>query len=54
MSKAPGVQSVEQCAVAIREQGTKAEYVLPEVRVVGNAWISLMAYQSKGYAYIAP
>jgi intracellular sulfur oxidation DsrE/DsrF family protein len=54
MSKAPGVQSVEQCAIAIREQGTKAEYVLPEVRVVGNAWISLMAYQSKGYAYIAP
>jgi intracellular sulfur oxidation DsrE/DsrF family protein len=54
MSKAPGVQSVEQCAIAIREQGTKAENVLPEVRVVGNAWISLMAYQSKGYAYIAP
>jgi len=54
MSKAPGVQSVEQCAVAIREQGTKAEFVLPEVRVVGNAWISLMAYQAKGYAYIAP
>jgi len=54
MSKAPGVQSVEQCAIAIREQGTKAEYVLPDVRVVGNAWISLMAYQSKGYAYIAP
>jgi intracellular sulfur oxidation DsrE/DsrF family protein len=54
MSKALGVQSVEQCAVAIREQGTKAEFVLPEVKVVGNAWISLMAYQAKGYAYIAP
>ena len=54
MSKAPGVQSVEQCAVAIRDQGTKAEHVLPEIRVVGNAWISLMAYQAKGYAYIAP
>ena len=54
MSKAPGVRSVEQCAVAIREQGTKAESVVPEVKVVGNAWISLMAYQAKGYAYIAP
>ena len=54
MSKATGVQSVEQCAVAIREQGTKAEFVVPEVKVVGNAWISLMAYQAKGYAYIAP
>ena len=54
MSKAPGVASVEQCAVAIREQGTKVESVVPDVKVVGNAWISLMAYQAKGYAYIAP
>ena len=54
MSAAPGVDSVEQCAVAIREQGTSAEKVVPGVKVVGNAWISLMAYQSKGYAYIAP
>ena len=54
MSKAPGVKSVEQCAVAVRQQGTKAENVLPEIKVVGNAWISLMAYQAKGYAYIAP
>jgi intracellular sulfur oxidation DsrE/DsrF family protein len=54
MSMAPGVDSVEQCAVAIRENGTSAEKVVPGVKVVGNAWISLMAYQSKGYAYIAP
>jgi intracellular sulfur oxidation DsrE/DsrF family protein len=54
MSSAPGVDGLEQCAVAIREQGTKADKVLPEIRVVGNAFISLMAYQAKGYAYIAP
>lgn len=54
MRKAPGVDSVEQCSVAIRQQGTKAENVVPAVKVVGNSWISLMAYQSKGYAYIAP
>jgi len=54
LSKVQGMQAFEQCAVAIRQQGTKAEYVLPEVKVVGNAWISLMAYQAKGYAYIAP
>jgi intracellular sulfur oxidation DsrE/DsrF family protein len=54
MSKSTGVQSLEQCAVASREQGTNTELVLPEVTVVGNAWISLMAYQAKGYAYIAP
>ena len=35
-------------------QGTKTELVLPEIRVVGNAFVSLMAYQAKGYAYICP
>ena len=32
----------------------KADKVLPQIRVVGNGFISLMAYQAKGYAYIAP
>jgi intracellular sulfur oxidation DsrE/DsrF family protein len=54
MSGAPGVDAFEQCAVAAREQGTKTELVLPEIRVVGNGIVSLMAYQAKGYAYIAP
>jgi len=40
--------------VAARELGTNVEMVLPEIRVVGNGFISLMAYQAKGYAYIAP
>ena len=54
MRGAKGVENLEQCAVAVREQGTRAEDVLPSVKVVGNAWISLMAYQNRGYAYIAP
>jgi intracellular sulfur oxidation DsrE/DsrF family protein len=54
MRRAKGVENVEQCSVAVREQGTRAEDVLPSVTVVGNAWISLMAYQNRGYAYIAP
>jgi len=54
MSKAPGVEGFEQCAVAARQQETKTDLVLPEIRVVGNGFISLMAYQSRGYAYIAP
>lgn len=54
MSKAPGVEGFEQCAIASRTQETKTELVLPEVRVVGNGFISLMAYQTRGYAYIAP
>lgn len=54
MSRAKGVDSIEQCSVAIRQQGTKAENVAPAVKVVGNSWISLMAYQAKGYSYISP
>ena len=54
MSKASGVDGFEQCAVAARQQETKTELVLPEIRVVGNGFISLMAYQARGYAYIAP
>ena len=54
MRGARGIVNLEQCAVAAREQGTRPEDVVPSVKVVGNAWISLMAYQAKGYAYIAP
>jgi intracellular sulfur oxidation DsrE/DsrF family protein len=54
MSKATGMQSLEQCSVAIRQQETKAENVLPQIKVIGNSWISLIAYQAKGYAYIQP
>jgi hypothetical protein len=31
-----------------------AENVAPGIKVVGNSWISLMAYQAKGYSYISP
>jgi intracellular sulfur oxidation DsrE/DsrF family protein len=54
LKAAPGVTSLEQCGVAVRTVGTKPENVLPQIQVVGNSWISLMAYQSKGYGYIAP
>jgi intracellular sulfur oxidation DsrE/DsrF family protein len=54
MNASSGIEGFEQCAVAAREQGTNVETVLPEIRVVGNGFISLMAYQAKGYAYIAP
>ena len=54
LKTAEGIASIEQCAVAVRLAGTKQENVLPEIKVVGNGWISLMAYQAKGYGYIAP
>jgi intracellular sulfur oxidation DsrE/DsrF family protein len=54
LQTAPGITALEQCGVAVRMVGTKPENVLPQIKVVGNSWISLMAYQSKGYGYIAP
>jgi intracellular sulfur oxidation DsrE/DsrF family protein len=51
---ADGVAAVEQCAVAIRLAGTKEADVIPGIKIVGNGWISLAAYQAKGYGYIAP
>jgi intracellular sulfur oxidation DsrE/DsrF family protein len=54
MRDAKGVDGIELCEVAIRGQGTKAAHVIPAVKVVGNTFTSLMAYQARGYAYISP
>jgi intracellular sulfur oxidation DsrE/DsrF family protein len=54
LRSADGVTSIEQCAIAVRLAGTKPDDVVPGVKVVGNGWISLMAYEAKGYAYISP
>jgi intracellular sulfur oxidation DsrE/DsrF family protein len=54
ISKAPGIESMEQCGVAVRLSTVASEHVLPEIKVVGNGWISLMAYQARGYAYVLP
>lgn len=51
MSKEPGYE-LTQCAVANRFLKIKNEDTLAEVKVVGNGWISLAAYQNKGFAYI--
>ena len=54
MRDATGVEGIELCEVAIRGQGTKAKDVIPAVKIVGNTFTSLMAYQARGYAYISP
>ena len=51
---APGVESLEQCSVPLMARSLDPANVIPEVKVVGNGWIALAAYQRKGYAYIAP
>ncbi len=52
MGKTSGFDSLEQCGVAVRHAGTKAENVVPPLKVVANSFVTLMAYQAKGYAYI--
>lgn len=44
--------SLAQCAVANRYLKIKNEDTIPEVHVVGNSFISMAAYENKGYAYI--
>src|SRR6266536_3870404 len=46
------VDGMEQCSVVAHEQGTEPDKVVPAIKVVGNGFISLMAYQARGYAYI--
>jgi intracellular sulfur oxidation DsrE/DsrF family protein len=38
----------------IEHETAPPQDMVPGVTVVGNGWISLMAYQAKGYAYIGP
>jgi intracellular sulfur oxidation DsrE/DsrF family protein len=51
MSGQSGVQ-FEQCSVATRVLKIDNKTVYPEVKVVGNSWVSLAGYQNRGYAYI--
>ena len=41
-----------QCAVANRYLKVNNDDTIPEVEVVGNSFISMAAYQNKGYAYL--
>ena len=54
LRKASGVEALEQCNVPLAARKLKPADVMPEVTLVPNGWISLVAYQQKGYGYIAP
>lgn len=54
LRKADGVEALEQCNVPLASRKLKPGDVMQEVKVVPNGWISLVAYQQKGYGYIAP
>lgn len=49
--KALGVR-LEACSVATQYYHVDNDTILPEIKVVGNTFISLTGYQSKGYALI--
>ena len=50
-SKKPGVK-MESCSVAARLLGIGNDTIIPEVKPVGNTFVSLIGYQKKEYALI--
>ena len=42
----------EICLVAVKVLGVDPSSILPEIKKVGNGWISLIGYESKGYALV--
>jgi intracellular sulfur oxidation DsrE/DsrF family protein len=54
LQKASGVEALEQCNVPLASRKLKPADLMQEVKLVPNGWISLVAYQQKGYAYIIP
>jgi intracellular sulfur oxidation DsrE/DsrF family protein len=44
--------AIEQCAIAAEILDIPTKDFLPEVTVVGNAYISLVGYQAKGYSVV--
>lgn len=44
--------AIEQCAIAAEILDIPTKDFLPEVTIVGNAYISLVGYQAKGYSVV--
>ena len=44
--------SLEQCAIAARGQNVATNDILSQITVVQNGYISIVAYQNKGYALL--
>ena len=51
LSKEPGVK-LTQCSIAAHALHVDTSTIYPEVKVVGNSWVSLIAYENKGYALV--
>jgi intracellular sulfur oxidation DsrE/DsrF family protein len=44
---------MEICLFAAQALSVDASSILPEIKHVGNGWISVIAYQAKGYSLVA-
>ena len=44
--------TLEMCLVAAKVFGVAPASVLPEIKRVGNGWISMIGYQAQGYALV--
>jgi intracellular sulfur oxidation DsrE/DsrF family protein len=42
----------EICLIAVKVFGIEPSTILPEIKQVGNGWISLIGHESKGYAIV--
>ena len=42
----------EICLVAVKILGVDPSTILPEIKQVGNGWISLIGHEAKGYAIV--
>jgi intracellular sulfur oxidation DsrE/DsrF family protein len=43
---------LEVCLIAVKLLGVEPSSILPEIKQVGNGWISLIGYQAKGYSLV--
>ena len=46
-----GIQ-FEICLIAVKVFGVEPSSILPEIKQVGNGWISLIGYEARGYALV--
>jgi uncharacterized protein len=42
----------EICLIAVKMLGVEPSSILPEIKQVGNGWISVIGYEAKGYSLI--
>jgi intracellular sulfur oxidation DsrE/DsrF family protein len=43
---------LEICLFAVKVFGMESSTILPEIKQVGNGWISLIGYEAKGYSLV--